>query len=480
VSSDVASRARSGTKILALRNAVTQVLRIASSVVVARWLSPEDFGLFAVLIYISGLPMFVQNLGLAGALIVQREEPTAEQWSSAFFLQLIVAFLLFALIAATGPFLLKVFDAPASAYALLVTAALPSLILAFSFYQTVWLQRHLEFKKFATAAFASDIVSVVSLCALAIAGFGIWTLVLAPALTGLVQGVALFLMCPWVPRLVLNLTSLRRLLSVGIPMQVNVAMPAALDGWTPFYTSRMLGAEVLGFLSLAQRLAFIPASYLQILSQVAAPSFSRLQADQFELIARLGNILHRLALVSGCGYLILAPWVPDVVAFVYGERWRFAGHLLQYLGLSVVLIAMTSVIGPALNALGRHWLRTIPIVIGYLFAWAFAPLLISALDASGLGLAIVSFACLQLLGSALCLPDAGGNRAKVVAIAVVTSCLALLAATALPHFAGLGVQALVAISTVGVLVVALSTVAEWFSSNETTLRWVFRMLKPQR
>lgn len=480
MSSDIASRARSGTKVLALRNAVTQVLRIGSSVVVARWLSPEDFGLFAVLIYVSGLPMFVQGLGLGGALIQQREEPTEEQWSSAFFLQFTVAVLLFVSIAAFGPSLLRLFEAPATAYGLLVTAALPSLISALSFHQLIWLQRHLEFRKFAAAAFASDIVSVLSLCIFAIAGFGVWTLVLAPALAGAVQSMTLFFVRPWVPRFVLSWPLLRRLLSVGVPMQVNVTMPAALDGWTPFYTSRMLGVDVLGFLNLGQRLSYIPASYLQILNQVAFPSFSRLQAAPAELMARLGNVLHRLIVLSGCGYLILAPWAPDIVGLVYGERWRFAGLFLQYLGISVVLAAMSGVIGPALNALGRHWLRTVPIFVGYILVWSVAPLLIKTLGSSGLGLAIVVLASVHLVGSAFCLPSAERKRAKVLAIVLVTACAGLFAAFALPHAADSGLQTKLAMSAAGCVLVALLTVAEWRVSEETTLAWVFRLLRPQK
>ncbi len=480
MSSDIANRARSGTKVLALRNAVTQVLRIASSVVVARWLSPEDFGLFAVLIYISGLPMFVQGLGLGGALIQQQNEPTEEQWSSAFLLQLTVAGILFVSIAVFGPYLLRLFEAPTTAYALLVTAALPSLISAFSFHQLIWLQRHLEFKKFAAAAFAGDIVSVVSLCVFAVAGFGVWTLVLAPALAGAVQSMTLFFIRPWVPRFVLSWPLLRRLLSVGVPMQVNVTMPAALDGWTPFYTSRMLGADVLGLLNLGQRLSYIPASYLQILNQVAFPSFSRLQAGPAELMARLGNVIHRLIVLSGCGYFILAPWAPDIVGLVYGERWRSAGHFLQYLGISVVLMAMTGVIGPALNALGRHWLRTIPIFIGYLLVWSAAPLLIKTLGASGLGLAIVILASVHLVGSAFCLPRGEGRRTKVLAIVVITTCAGLFAAFALTYAAGLGLPAIIAISAAGCVLAALLTIAERRVAEETTLAWVFRLFRPQK
>ena len=476
---NIANRARSGAKVLALRNAVTQVLRIASSVVVARWLSPEDFGLFAVLIYISGLPMYVQNLGLGGALIQQREEPTQEQWSSAFFLQLIASVLLYTLIIAAGPLLLRLFDAPATAYGLLVTGATPSVFAALGFYQSVWLQRHLEFKKFATATFAGDVVSVASLCVLAVAGAGIWTLVLAPLLAAIVASAVLLVLRPWVPMLIISVTALRPLVRVGVPMQVNATLPVALNGWVPFYASRLLGAEALGFLNLAQRLAAMPASYLQILNQVALPSFSRLQADSSELMARLGIVLYRIVVVSGCAYLFIVPWVPDVVDFVYGARWRFAGHFLQYLGISIVLIAMTGVIGPALNALGRHWLRTIPMLCAYGLAWCCAPFLMKSFNENGLGMAVVVFAVIQLTGLAVCLPVSSRGRAKIVLMVAGTALSGLCIAFLVPAISDLGSTAKLSISAGGLLLAGAVTFGEWLKSDETTFGWIVRMLMPR-
>ena len=476
---DIASRARSGAKVLALRNAATQVLRVASSVVVARWLSPEDFGLFAVLIYISGLPLYIQNLGLSGALIQKHEEPSEEQWSSAFFLQLSVALIIFLFIAIAGPWLLHLFGAPASAHALLVVAAIPSVLAAFGFYQTVWLQRHMQFQKFASATFVGDVVSVVLLCVMATAGFGVWTLVLAPAVSAATQTSVLLALHPWRPRLVCKLSLLRPLLAVGAPMQVNVTLPMALDGWIPFYTSRMLGAEPLGLLNLAQRLAAIPSSYLQILNQVALPSFSRMQDDASDVVHRLGNVLHRVAVLSACGYMLAVAWVPDVVDLVYGARWRSSGHLLQYLGISIVLIAMASVVGPALNALGRHWLRTIPMLVAYVFAWGAAPSLIRTMGADGLGLAIVGFASALLVGMALCLPKSVEGRGKVVRIVLGSAAVGLVFAIALPHLTALPTAAKIAVSATGCLLAAAITLVESRCSQQTTFLWACRLLMPQ-
>jgi O-antigen/teichoic acid export membrane protein len=481
VSSDIASRARSGTKVLALRNAVTQVLRIASSVVVARWLSPEDFGLFAVLIYISGLPLYIQNLGLGGALIQQREEPSQEQWSSAFFAQLGMAVLLFGLIVTFGPALLRIFEVPAEAYWLLVVAALPSLIAALGFYQTAFLQRHLEFRKFATAAFLNDIASVIALVMFALSGFGIWTLVLAPVLAGCVNMFVLFWLSPWRPDACFRLTSLRPLFRAGVPMQINTTLPAALDGWMPFYTHRLLGSDPLGFLNLAQRLAAMPASYLQILNQVALPSFSRLQADPDELLMRLKAVLHRMVVLCLCGYATLAVWIPDIVGLVYGDRWRPAGYLLQYLGISVVLVAMAGVIGPALNALGRHWMRTLPMLVGYGAVWIVGYLLIVKHGSSGLGLAIVCFGAIQIVGLALLLPRVKLLWGRIFALTGGTAFAGLAVSTAMLLLSGeLSNGTKVLVSAAGLAALLLINLAEIRRGHTSTLKWALELLRPSR
>jgi O-antigen/teichoic acid export membrane protein len=479
LTSNISAKARAGTKILALRNAVTQVLRIASSVVVARWLSPEDFGLFAILIYISGLPIYLQGLGLGSALVQQREEPTQEQWSSVFFLQLFVAVLLFAGVALGGTYLLRLFGAPAGAYSLLLVAAVPSLIASLGFYQKVWLQRHLEFKKLALVTFLSDVVSVLALCAFAIAGLGVWTLVLAPAIASAVQLPVLFSILPWRPRMAASIASVRPLLRVGAPMQINVALPVVLDGWMPFYTNRLLGVDPLGFLNLAQRLASIPSSYLQILNQVALPSFSRLQSVPEEMLHRLRAVLHRLAILCGCGYVIAAPWMPDIVASVYGERWRSAGTLLQYLGISIVFVAMAGVISPALNALGRHWLRTVPVLVSYGLAWGLGWLVIGKSGAIGLGLTIILVAATQVVGVAFCLPPGIAHRSAIIANVMITAVIGVSLAIAIPLVTHAGLIEKMAVSISGAFIALMVLAVEKWRGYETTLAWTMRMVKPQ-
>jgi teichuronic acid exporter len=468
---DLKQRSQSAAKVLALRNAISQILRIASSVVVARWLDPEDFGLYAVLMYLSGFPVYFQNLGLGAALIQKKDEPSQAEWTTAFYAQLAMAACFFCLILAFGQAALRLFAAPPSAFALLIVSALPSLISALAFYQMIWLQRHMDFRKLAGVTLLADVASIICLCLLAITGFGVWTLVLAPLVAALAIAGGLLTICPWRPRGACDFHCLRPLLASGVPMQINAAMPVALDGWMPLYTNRILGADALGYLNLAQRLAAIPASYLQIVNQVALPAFSRLQDDPAELMRCLNRILYRLVVVFGVGYIAFAAWIPDVIAFVYGPKWTQAGSLVQYLGLSVILIALASLIGPALNALGRHWLRTIPLLAGYAVAWTAGYALIQALGTSGIGLALVLFGAVQLVGLAIALPGASKHRRNIVLISGLTVLMCLLVAAAL---SGLTIQSVVvkcAVTLVGVGLLVIISLCERLRGHRETYKW---------
>jgi teichuronic acid exporter len=477
---EIKQRSRSSAKVLALRNAVTQILRIGSSVVVARWLDPEDFGLYAVVIYLSGLPIYFQNLGLGAALIQRKDEPTQIEWTTSFYAQLAVAGALFFLIAAFGRPALGLFSAPAEAYSLLIVSALPSLISALSFYQRTWLQRHMEFRKLAGVTLMADVASVVCLCLLAITGFGVWTLVLAPLVAGLVNLAGLFAVCPWRPSGPANLGSLRPLCAAGVPMQLSAAMPAALDGWMPLYTNRLLGLDALGFLNLAQRLAAIPSGYLQVLNQVAFPAFSRLQHDPSGLLRALHQVLYRLVVVLGIGYLIVVGWLPDVVTFVYGAKWNQAGRLLQYLGLSVILIGLASIMGPALNALGRHWLRTIPLLAGYAVAWSFGYGLINGMGYTGLGISLVLFGSVQLVGLAMVLPQSSDQRRRILRISLWTVLACFLTAGAL---AGPVLQSLVAkcaLTLAGLGLLVCISLYERRHGYTETYRWCIDVVSKRR
>jgi O-antigen/teichoic acid export membrane protein len=235
--------------------------------------------------------------------------------------------------------------------------------------------------------------------------------------------------------------------------------------------------DPLGLLNLAKRLAAIPASYLQILNQVALPAFSRLQSAPDDLLMRLRVVLQRVAVLCGRGFSVISWWLPDIIALVYGERWRTSGLLLQYLGVSIVLTAMASVIGPALNAMGRHWLRTIPMLAAYALVWGSASVLIARLDITGLGLAIVLFSVMQVIGLSVCLPYIPRLRAAVIRTVTATAGIACLVAMSLPFATDLGGAERVALSASGLLLACAILLAEKMSGDETTLSWLIRMIR---
>lgn len=394
---NVAAKAMSGAKVLALRTAISQFIRIGSSVVVARSLSPEDFGVYAIVIYISGLGIYVQKLGLDAALTQSKANPSETTWRTAFVAQMLAATCYSLFICVFASTILRWFQTSADYVPLLAVATVQPLVAAMAFVSRSSLQRNLEFSTLAIVSFVTDMIGSGVACAMALSGYGVWTLVLAPLLGTIVGSVLLIWMEPWKPWGRIKLSSLRPLLRVGIPMQLIVVTPVLLNGWVPYFVSGLLGTGALGSVNLAQRLAGIPANYLQILNQVAFPAFSRIQTDPKQVVAHLASGIYRLSVLGCIGYVVLAPWLTDVVVFVYGEKWEIAGHLLQFLGMSTFVSGLVNMLGPALNALGHSWLRLATLIVTCGLPWIAVPILISKFGLEGVGVAIVWFAVAELL-----------------------------------------------------------------------------------
>src|SRR5262245_60069661 len=102
---------------------VSIVLRAVSSLCLARLLFPKDYGVFGVASYLTGLGLFLSDIGLGGALIRQEKQPTEDETFTVFWCQQAITGALVALILITAPWLIRLYGLSSSAALLLMTMA---------------------------------------------------------------------------------------------------------------------------------------------------------------------------------------------------------------------------------------------------------------------------------------------------------------------------------------------------------------------
>jgi PST family polysaccharide transporter len=208
-------------------------------------------------------------------------------------------------------------------------------ILALSVVPRAVLEISLNFRAIAIRDFYGEVAFGIVGLAMALGGAGVWSLVGAGIAQRLASSIALWVAIPWRPRFIFSWSTLREMLSFGGYAMFSGIVNKALENADYFVISRWLGAEALGFYTLAFQLAVSPQRRLTgVIRTVAFPTFSAVEQDKKKLknglLFGMKNLFAFLILVA-MSLLLLGP---TFIELLYSEKWRAAIVPLQILAIS--------------------------------------------------------------------------------------------------------------------------------------------------
>ncbi len=315
-------------------NAATQVVskafQFAATVALARLLSPDEFGLIGMVLVVTGFATTFADLGL-GAAIIQRDATSNETLSSAFWLNLGVGGALTITVALAAPLVARFYGEPRL---VLLTAAMAlSFILgAFSFVQSALLAKSLDFRtRFWIEGFAIA-TSVIVALALALAGAGVWSLVVQWLSEAAARAALMWLMLPWRPARVFNATTIRELFKFGrhlLAFNIVVYWAQNVD---KLIIGRQLGGAALGVYGIADRFMRLPLTNITgTAGTVMFPALAALR-DDIDAVKRAYLRANRMiALLTFPMMLGMSVLAEPLVLLIYGEKWQSAVGIVQVL-----------------------------------------------------------------------------------------------------------------------------------------------------
>jgi O-antigen/teichoic acid export membrane protein len=330
----------------------SQLFTWAVTLIVVRLLTPADYGLLAMAMVFVGLLSRVAELGL-GPAVVQRQEIDTPLLRKAQGLILLFHASLALLLFLSAPLISAFMEEPRLVLLLRVFSCL-FLISAFQVIPEALLQRRLEFRRQSLVDFRSVIVGSVTILAAALAGFGVWSLVLGTFVTQLGKSIGLNLAAPFPHWPSFSLRGTRQLLVFGGNLSGSLFLWFIYMQADVFIAGKWLGKEIVGFYAVAMHLASLPNQRLAgIINQVAFPAFSRMQHDLQQVRSALLAGVRVLALVSFPLLWGISCTAPEAVAAILGSKWTPATFPLAMLSLMMPL-RMTSLFVPnALQGIGR-------------------------------------------------------------------------------------------------------------------------------
>ncbi len=349
---------------------VTALLRVGSLMLLARLLTPGDFGLIAMVTVIVGVLNLFRDLGLSTATI-QRASVSQEQLSTLFWINLLVGFALACVAVACAPMLAAFYREPRLVW---VTIALAGsfLVNAAGIQHSALLQRQMRFAVLAAIETGSLLVSVLVGIAMAMLGAGYWSLVAMTLAAPATYSVAVWLASGWAPGPPRRAAGVGGMLRTGGIVTANGLVVYAAYNLEKVLLGRVWGADALGIYGRAFQLINIPTENLNsAVGGVAMSALSRVKDDPVRLRS---YFLKGYALLIAATLPITATcalFADDLVLLLLGPRWLESAPIFRLLAPTILIFGMINPMWPLLVAQGM--LRR-----SFYLSLAIAPLVILA------------------------------------------------------------------------------------------------------
>jgi len=390
----VRQHAARGAIVNAAFQLVVMTLGLLKGVVVAAFLTPDQYGVWGILLISLATVTWLKTVGASDKYVQQSETDQERAFQEAFSYELVLTTVFALFFAALLPLLAIVYgESRLIAPGLVLALTIPLGALQ----APIWVfYRRMEFTKQRLLQSVDPVVGLVVTVVLAATGSGYWSLVIGTVAGVAAGAVAALLFASY--RLVLRFDRgvARRYLSFSWPLVVAGASSLVVAQGSVIIGEAELGLAGAGFISFASAIAFYSTRVDAVLTQTLYPAICAVK-DRADLLFETFETSNRLALMWGVPFgLGLALFAPDFVEFVVGERWLPAVFLLQMFGFAMGI----GHIGHNWDAFYRARGQTRPIAvwsaIGMLsFLAVPAPLLLlEGLDAFAVGMGVMALVSL--------------------------------------------------------------------------------------
>jgi len=302
-------------------SAVGQVVLWIANLVLARVLSPKDFGVYDICMFFLALGTLLGDAGLGAALLRNPEEPSREEYESVFFISVVAAGALALALAVLSPYLAVRYGLDASAKWMLLAMTPVYLLSSLRAYPTIRIERDLQFGLIARIELMVLLLKQATAVTLAVLGFGVWALVWSSIAAALLTVVITLWARPGLPIPRLHRGVLKPLLSFGLKVQVLGFVGFFKDNVANALLGLLGGPLVVGLFNFAVRYIQIPVLAVNALARVQLPTYARLQKDPVALGGAVRGAL-RITFLAGIPMLVgLACGASFLVPLLYGSRW---------------------------------------------------------------------------------------------------------------------------------------------------------------
>lgn len=336
----------------ALEQVGQYLAQFVPGIILARLLSPAEFGLIGMLAVFFDVTAVFTDAGLASA-IIQRRRLSDDDTTSCFYLNVVAGTLLAGLLCLVSPLVARFYATPVLA-PILCVLSLQLIIGSFRAVQDALRARDLDFRTLAVANWSASLSAGSAGIVLAWAGYGVWSLVAQTVLRVLVGTMVLWTLRPWRPRGQFCWSSIAELWPFSSRLLAASLLEAVFKNAYSVVIGKMYSPADLGYYTRAQQLAALPSySLASVCGRVALPYFSRIQEDMVLLKQRLRQLLRLTATLTFPLMIGIAAAASSLVTALLTDKWASCVPLVQVLSFCGLLYPLHLYHTKVITALGR-------------------------------------------------------------------------------------------------------------------------------
>lgn len=333
---------------------VRGLLQLTQVAVLARLLSPADYGLMAIVGVILSFAGIFSDMGINSAY-VQRQNVTTQERSSLFWLNISISLTLTLLILLLSPLLALWFGDPRLTPLLMLSAS-TFIISALGQQVRMSAEKQLNFRPVMIIELFASLLGFATAVTTALSGWGVYALIFG-GIVGVVTSTLLawvFLADGWRPLWHFQSTDVRSYLNFGGSLVANSLVNEVNRSIDLLLGGRMLSAAALGLYSLPRQIVFqIQRTVNPIITRVGFPLIAQVQGDIPQVRAIYLKTLNMTAAINAPLYVGLAFFAPEVVLIILGDKWLATTDLLRLLSIWGFFRSTGNPLGSLLLGMGR-------------------------------------------------------------------------------------------------------------------------------
>jgi len=329
-----------------------QGIQFIFQIILARLLSPSDYGIIAMLAIFMAISQSLIDAGFTNALIRKNDRSDLDI-STVFYFNIFISIIIYIILFLSAPAISVFYNSPLL-ISIIRVYAIVLLINALGAIQKTINTINLDFKSLAKASLVAALISGLIGIYFAVQGFGAWALVYSAIGNSLITTLIMWINSPWRPQLVFSMVSLRQMFAFGSKLMLAGLLNTIYTNLQQMVIGKKFSKQDLGYYARADQFAQFPSSNITgIFQRVTYPVLCKLSDNNQTLLSAYRRFIRFSAYVIFPLMLGLGAVAKPLISILLGDKWLFSGTILQILCLSYMWYPVHAINLNVLQVKGR-------------------------------------------------------------------------------------------------------------------------------